>query len=387
LQDSYYGTLKYYANQQVAFLQLRYNKTIRRHELLAGIPVRYTLYDDNSPGTATIGGLNKPSKILLPGIFIQDVMKLNQQVTILAGIRYDYNNLHGNIITPRLSFKYTPDVDHTIRLSGGNGYRVVNLFTEDHAALSGAREVVIAAALKPEQSWNGNINYTGILRHNNGFINIDASAFFTYFTNKIVGDFITDPSKIIYNNLDGYAVSKGFTINTDLNFTNGIKIMAGATFMNVYQIAKKNSRDKSKIPQLFAPYFSSTFTVSYFWLKPGLDIDFTGRINGPMHLPVVTNDFREAYSPLYSILNILITKKLKHRVEFYAGVKNILNFLPANPLLHADDPFNKQGGKYFDENGANRMSTNPYSYTFDPSYNYAPIQGAKFYTGVRWQVK
>jgi outer membrane receptor for ferrienterochelin and colicins len=59
LQDSYYGTVKYYANQQVAFAQLRWNKTIKQHELLAGIPIRYTFYDDNSPGTATISGLNR----------------------------------------------------------------------------------------------------------------------------------------------------------------------------------------------------------------------------------------------------------------------------------------------------------------------------------------
>jgi outer membrane receptor for ferrienterochelin and colicins len=387
LQDSYYGTVKYYANQQVAFVQLRWNKTIRQHELLAGIPIRYTLYDDNSPGTATIGGINKPSEILLPGIFIQDVMKLNKQSSVLTGIRYDYNNLHGNIFTPRLSFKYTPDTDHTLRLSVGNGYRVVNLFTEDHAALSGAREVVIAAALKPEQSWNGNINYTGLLKHSNGFINIDASAFFTYFTNKIVGDFITDPNKIIYNNLGGYAVSKGVTVNTDFNFTNGLKIMAGATLMDVYQVTDNYFGKKTKIPQLFAPAFSGTFTVSYHWPKPRLDIDFTGRVNGPMHLPVVPNDYRQATSPLYSILNILITKKIASGVELYVGIKNLLNFIPANPLLHADDPFNKAGGKYFDENGTNRPGSNPYNYTFDPSYNYAAVQGTKFYTGIRWQFK
>jgi outer membrane receptor for ferrienterochelin and colicins len=225
------------------------------------------------------------------------------------------------------------------------------------------------------------------LRHSNGFINIDASAFFTYFTNKIVGDFITDPNKIIYNNLGGYAVSKGITINTDFNFTNGIKIMAGATLMDVYQVADNIVGKKTKIPQLFAPAFSGTFSISYHWPKPRLDIDFTGRINGPMHLPVVPNDYREATSPLYSMLNILITKKIASGVEFYGGIKNLLNFLPANPLLHADDPFNKLGGKYFDENGANRASSNPYGYTFDPSYNYASVQGTKFYTGFRWQLK
>ena len=65
----------------------------------------------------------------------------------------------------------------------------------------------------------------------------------------------------------------------------------------------------------------------------------------------------------------------------------MLGFIPTHVFLHADDPFNKAGGKYFDGNGNPRTDTNPHGYTFDPSYNYASIQGAKGFLGVRWTVK
>ncbi|MFT3681599.1 MAG: TonB-dependent receptor [Ferruginibacter sp.] len=380
LQDSYYGTVKYYANQQVAFTQLRWTGDYKNHSLLAGVPLRYTFYNDNTPATV------KGSHSFLPGIFLQDELKASKNLVILAGLRYDYNSDHGNIFTPRLSFKYTPDVNHTIRLSGGNGYRVVNLFTEDHAALTGARDVVIAEALKPEQSWNGNINYSALVRHSAGFINFDISGFYTYFTNKIVGDFITDPTRIIYNNLKGHAVSKGITVNTDFNFTNGFKINAGVTWMDVYQVDKTNDGKQVKTPQLFAPEISGTFAISYALPKYGLAFDFTGRVNGAMYLPVVPDDFRPLKSPTHSILNLQCTKTWKY-FELYAGIKNLLNFIPSNPLLHPDDPFNKPGGKYFDVNGQPRMDTNPYGYQFDPSYNFAPVQGTKFITGIRFHVK
>jgi outer membrane receptor for ferrienterochelin and colicins len=42
--------------------------------------------------------------------------------------------------------------DNNIIRNAGTGFRVVNLFTEDHAALTGAREIIIANNLKPEQS-------------------------------------------------------------------------------------------------------------------------------------------------------------------------------------------------------------------------------------------
>lgn len=387
LQDSYYGTIKYYASQQVAFAQLRWNKTWGKHDVLMGIPVRYTFYDDNSPGTAKPNGDNNPSRIYLPGIFVQDQFTLNEKLTTLLGLRYDYNNEHGSIVTPRLSFKYSPDKHNTFRLSGGNGFRVVNLFTEDHAALTGAREVVIASTLKPEKSWNGNLNYTAFIGHSKGFVGIDASVFYTRFSNKIVADFITDPTKIIYDNLRGHAISRGVTLNTDFNFTGGLKIIAGATWMDVFEMDKDENGVTTKIPQLFAPKISGTFAVSYPLAKYGLAFDVTGKVNGPMHLPVVPNDFRPAKSPLYSIVNFQVTKTWLFGFELYGGVKNIFNFLPKNPLLHPDDPFNRPGGKYFDNNGVARPTTNPNGYTFDPSYNYAPVQGAKAFIGLRWFIR
>ncbi len=387
LQDSYYGTTKYYASQQVGFAQIRWNKVWRKHDVLVGVPFRYTFYDDNSPATAKINGENKPAHSYLPGIFIQDQLTVNKKLTSLIGLRYDYNNDHGSILTPRLSFKYSPDKDNTFRLSGGNGFRVVNLFTEDHAALTGAREVVIASALKPEKSWNGNFNYTGFFTHSKGFIGLDASVFYTHFSNKIVADFISAPDKIIYDNLSGYAVSKGVTLNADIGFTNGLKIIAGATYMDVYEMDKDVNGVSTKIPQMFAPKISGTFAVSYPLRKYGVLIDLTGKVNGPMHLPVVVNDFRPAKSPLYSIVNLQLTKTWKNGFEIYGGVKNIFNFLPKNPLMHPDDPFDKAGGKYFDNNGVARPDTNPNGYVFDPSYNYAPVQGAKAFLGVRWFIK
>ncbi|MEN9571849.1 MAG: hypothetical protein RL172_3080 [Bacteroidota bacterium] len=384
-QKSFYGKIIYNALQQVAFAQVRWTKKLGKHQLLAGIPLRYTYYDDNTAGTANTALKNQPQHSFLPGIFIQDEVKAANKLTVLGGMRYDYNSVHGSIITPRLSFKYSPVNNHTLRLSAGNGYRVVNLFTEDHAALTGAREVVIAQALKPEKSWNVNANYSAFLRHSHGFINADVSVFYTYFTNKIIGDYFTNPAQIIYDNLSGYAVSKGITFNADCNFTNGIKLNAGLTLMDVYQVQTVQEKI-IKTPQLFAPGWSGTFALSYLLPKGRWNIDVTGRINGPMYLPVVPQDYRNEQSPAYALLNAQISKPLGN-FELYAGVKNLLNFLPKNPLLHPDDPFNKAGGKYFDANGQARPDTNPNNYSFDTAYNYAPIQGAKVFAGIRYQLK
>lgn len=375
-QNSWYGTTNYLGRQHVAFAQLRWMKTIGNHYLLAGIPLRFTHYDDNTPGTATPeNGItkNNPSNTLLPGIFLQYEGALHEHFTLLCGVRYDYHQQHGSILSPRLSFKLPVNRYHTFRLSGGNGFRVVNLFTEEHAALTGAREVVIANALKPEQSWNGNINYSAFINHQFGFINIDVNGFYTHFTNKIVADYMTDANKIIFDNLQGYATTRGGSLNIDATFSNSFKISAGVTAMDVFQMEHDSTGRKSKVPQLFAPKFSGVFAVAYTIPFVKLTIDVTGRVNGPMHLPVVANDFRPETSPWYCLMNIQLSRSFKHGFELYATVKNVLNFLPQNPILRPFDPFDKQ------------VSTdNPNGYTFDTSYNYAPMQGVRALFGVRW---
>lgn len=378
-QDSYYGNTKYLASQHTSFAQLLWDKTIGKHSFIFGVPFRFVSYDDNSHATATGDSLhitNKPQLTYLPGVFVQEEWTINKKLTTLIGIRYDHNNEHGNIFTPRLSFKYKPNNNNTIRLSGGNGYRVVNLFTEDHAALTGARQVVITEKLNPEQSWNANLNYVTQINHKKGFVGIDMSGFYTYFTNKIVGDFDTDPNKIIYDNLKGYAISRGATLNLDFAFTNGLKVILGGTLMDVYQVEKDSAGANVKTQQQFAPKFSSIFAVSYTISKIGLSFDLTGNIKSPMYLPVLPNDFRPEQSPWFCLMNLQLTKKIGKDIEFYGGIKNILNFVPKNPIMRPNDPFDKEV-----------TINNPNNYTFDPSYNYAPVQGARVFFGVRWTMQ
>jgi outer membrane receptor for ferrienterochelin and colicins len=376
-QDSYYGTTWYKGMQHTAFAQIRWDKTIGKHNLLAGIPFRYLWYDDNTPATSKAEG-NAPSRQTMKALYVQDETRWNKAWTTLAGIRYEYTNLQGGVVAPRLAVKWQANDHQTLRLTGGNGFRIVNLFTEDHAALSGFREIVIKNDLKPERSWNANLNYSGDVHLGSGVLGWDASAFYTWFTNKIIPDYDTDPNKIIYDNLGGYAVSKGISGQLNLTLQNGLRAMAGFTYMDVYAV-----ENEVRTQQVYAPQWSGNYSLNYTWRKTGLSFDLTGKWNGPMRMPTVPNDFRPEYSPWYNLLNLQVTKKWKGGMETYLAGKNLLNFLPANPILHPDDPFDRPGGKYWNNDGTPNSITNPYGFTFDPSYNYAPMQGIKLVVGVR----
>lgn len=388
-QNSVYGDMPYMADQYIGFGQFTWFKKIKRHDLLTGLTYRYTYYDDNTPATAAADNLaiNRPTHTSLPGVFIQDELSLNESNKILLGMRYDYNSIHGSILTPRLNYKWSSfNKKNTLRLSIGNGYRVANVFTEDHAALTGARQVVFINDLKPETSWNGNLNYVKEIYAGNTFIGLDATAFYTYFTNKIIADYDTDANKIIYDNLDGHAVSRGISLNLDVVLPNGLKILAGATAMDVHSM-----EEGERILQLFTERFTGVWNVGYTIKSIGLTIDYTGNLYGPMRLPLLSDtDPRSEFSPWWSIQNIQLTKKVGKSMEIYGGVKNLLNWTPnrGNPFIiaRANDPFDK--GVVFDDNGQAMVTAgNPYGLTFDPSYVYGPNQGIRGFLGFRYNLK
>lgn len=381
-QNSFYGNTSYNADQYIAFGQLTWNKQAgERHDLLMGAAYRYTYYDDNTPATFDDTG-NQPSKTFLPGIFVQDEIKLNGSNKLLLGTRYDHNSVHGSIFSPRLNYKWSSkDKQTVIRLSAGNGYRVANVFTEDHAALTGARTVVFIESLKPETSWNSNLNVVKKMVTKGGtFIGLDASAFYTYFTNRIVPDYETDPNKIIYSNLNGSAVSKGVSLNLDILMASGLKMLTGATAMDVTL-----TEEGVTVRQLLTERFSGVWSIGYIFGNSGFSIDYTGNVYGPMRLPLLGElDNRPAYSPWWSIQNIQITKALPKGWEVYGGVKNLLNYTPpANSIARPFDPFDKN--VQFDHDGkVIPTPDNPNALTFDPSYVYAPNQGIRGFLGIRW---
>lgn len=385
-QRSYYGTTPFDADQYNAFGLFTWNKKLgMKHDFMVGLTYRFTYYDDNTPATSefdTTQLLNKPAITHLPGIFVQDEWKLNEHHTFLAGVRYDFNSIHGSIVSPRFNYKWTSSNKwNSLRIGVGNGYRVANVFTEDHAALTGAREVVFLENLHPESSWNMNLNFVKRIYHTKGVVfGLDISAWYTYFSNKIIPDYLTDPNKIIYSNLSGFAHSTGGSINVDLSYKS-FRCLVGATAMDV-SIFNQNQWQR----QLLTEQFTGTWTVSYAIKKIGLSVDYTGNVYAPMLLPVLGPlDNRSTTSPWFSIQNIQLTLSLKNGIELFGGVKNLLNYTPpANSIARAFDPFDK--GVIFDSGGAVIPTPeNPNALTFDPSYVYASNQGIRGFIGFRYQ--
>lgn len=377
-QNSVYGDTKFKALQTIGFLQATYSNSFNNHKYLLGVSYRYTNYNDDTPATV------KKDISHLPGVFVQDEWKFHPSHTLLTGIRYDRNSIYGNIWTPRLNYKWENEAQTSqFRLGIGSGYRVVNVFTEDHAALTGTKEVVFEEEILPEKSWNINANWNQKIYSKYGYIfDIDMSLFKTEFSNRILPDYDVDPQKIVYRNLDGSSINQGATLNLSGFFPSGLRIVVGATYIDS-SITEDNQTSR--------PYFTEKFTgnyrASYSVAKDRLKLDLTGSLIGPMKLPLLGPlDPRASESPTIHIMNIQATYKFTN-IELYGGVKNIFDFKPpANSLARAFDPFDKNVD--FDSDG-NALATpnNPNALTFDPTYVYYSNQGIRTFLGLRYFIK
>ena len=350
-QNSYYGNTKYEAFQNIYFANLIWNKSIgHNHNFISGLTYRYQTFVDS-----TLANINE--RKFIPAFFVQDEITLNKKWTSLLGIRTDFHDEHGFIFSPRLNFKFKPKTYTTFRLNAGTGFRLVNLFTEDHAFLTGTREVLVVEDLKPEESYNINLNVNHIFSLGRSTGTLDIDAFYTYFTNKITPDYDVNPNQIIYANLDGFSVSRGLAFIIQQNFDFALSVKAGGTYLDVYSIDDNNTRED----ELFAPSFTGVFSLSYNWDKINTSIDWTAKVTGPMYLPSFPHPFeRGKESPWFSQHHLQIKKVFSESLTAFMGVKNVFNYTQESPLVDWQNPFGDD---------------------FDTSYAYGPLQSRRYLFG------
>jgi outer membrane receptor for ferrienterochelin and colicins len=375
-QHAYFGSHVYDGMQVSGFSQLTWSKKIDDISgFVFGIAYRVNYLEDNSPlSTDSLTGYART--IHIPGLFFEDELSFAKYHKLLLGARIESNSRTGFAFTPRINYKWnSKDMNNILRIGAGTGYRAPNVLNEGFAALNGSRTILVKGPLKPESAVTGTINYTRVQQFNGGFLNLDASVFYTYFLNFINANYDEDPSLIVYENHSG-ATAAGFSINADLTFNFPLKVGVGVTYTNVYQVEEDSKGNEVKEVPTHQPPVTANFYLSYNFPVPQLSIDWTGNFVSPMKLATVPNDYRPDKSPFYTIQNIQVTKKFHKGVEIYLGLKNIFNFIQKDPILRPFDPFN-------------RFTTidNPYNYHFDTTYGFTSTQGIKAFIGFRYTLQ
>ncbi|MBC8173081.1 MAG: TonB-dependent receptor [Chitinophagales bacterium] len=300
----------------------------------------------------------------VPGIFAEYYYKKEQKLSFLAGARVDFHNLYGTFFSPRIHTKFAFTPKTNLRLSGGKGYRVANIFAENSAVLTSARNLVITEDLLPEEGWNYGLTFIQLftLDKKEGTFTLDA--YRTDFVNQIIVDLDSDAQSIFISNLHGQSFSN--VLQAEINY----ELFKNFTIRTAYKYVDAKTTYHHELFEVpLTNKHRGLINIAYETKKGGWVFDATSQFYGATRLPdlsenLAVHDMGE-YSPDYVLMLGQITKKWNN-FEVYAGSENITNYLQHEPVIAADDPF----GEYF-----------------DASVIYAPIMHRKFYAGIRLQFK
>ncbi len=358
-QKSIFGLRKYDAGQKsfTANIIFQTSSLDETHTIKTGFSFAF---DELRERLSNFSYIKKEQR---PGIFAEYNFSPSDDISIMPGARIDFHNIYGTFLTPRLHFRYDIDRNTTFRISGGKGYRSVNLFAENINYFVSSREFRIIDNPTYEEGWNYGFNLTKYFQVNEKDLRMTAEFYRTDFLKQTVVDIDSDVREVRFYNLSGKSYSNNYQLELAYELFRRFEIFAAIRYSDV-----KTQIVNELLSKLLVSKIKTLFTFSYYSEKQDWFFDASVLINGGGRIPSTRQnpiEFQrsETFGPFTNV-NFQITKKIEY-FDFYLGVENLLNFRQDNPIISANDPF----GKYF-----------------DASLIWGPIEGRKFYFGLRLSV-
>ncbi len=355
-QESFFGLRAYNGSQNAYYSSLLYqwNPGLSKHNIDAGLSYKYDLYDEK------LGSLILGKKESVPGIFTQYTYTDSAKMTFIAGIRADFHNIYGTLITPRVHMRYVIDPHLTLRASAGKGYRSGNILAENSFLLASSREIIIPDDIDIEEAWNAGISLAGSLPAGSRMIRLSAEAFHTRFINQIITDMDADVNQVRFYNLDGRSYSNVLQVEASGELFPGFDLLAAWRWNDVKMTIGGFLQEKPLTSR-----YKGLLTASWLSRLRKWQADYTLQLNGPGRIPSTEANpepyRRDNRFKAYTVMNTQVTRNFR-KWNVYVGSENLTGFRQHSPIIAAGDPF----GEYFDS-----------------GLVWGPVHGRKIYAGFR----
>lgn len=311
------------------------------------------------------------------GVFGQYEINFNK-FQLSAGARFDHYMVEdkesessketGNVLSPRLTFKYDIEKFLQARVSYSQGYRAPQIFDEDlHVETSGSRKIIHknSPTLKQEtsHSYMASLDFNKELK--SVYLGFLLEGFYTQLNNPFTNEF-NDPDEngtVIYTriNADKGAIVKGINMELNIVPSNSFSLKAGLTVQN----SKYEEEQEFDEKRFFRTPNKYGFIVLDWQATKKLGFSTTGNYTDKMLVP-------------YFGMQIANPEKGELRVTesfFDFGIKgryNIkLNGATLQLFVGAKNLFNSYQNNF--DSGIDR----------DPGYVYGPMNPRTVYAGFK----
>lgn len=402
-QLNLYGNRQWKASQTNAYLNMIFQNNFEGsarlgmdndHRLSAGLSVNFDQYNELLTPNDSTAAIDMGRYEVVPGIFAEYSLKLEDMLSLVAGLRADYSTRYGFFVTPRVNVRYSPYEWWSLRASTGLGYRAPNIIADNAFMLPSSRTINMASPdfAKQERAINAGLSTTFYIPMGAKQLQLSAEYYYTGFRNCIIADMDRATNAIyLYNLSDIYDVTgrhgRSFAHNAQIEATmeilRGWTMTAAFRYTDVEQSTMKQNDENKWVPVLrekpLTNKFKGIITTSYQTPLKKWQFDLTAQFNGGGRMPdgfndyflstLASNQYKAAadgtlYYKWYPQLMAQITKYWR-TCSLYVGAENMTNFKQENPIIGGDDPFGP---------------------AFDASMAWGPITGWKIYAGFRWSI-
>lgn len=364
-QKSFFGLRDYNIKQNSFYSSFLYNSIIGNtmNKIKTGLNFYYDDFEEIVDQTKT--NYNRIDKSI--GGFFEYSYDNLDDVSLVAGLRYDIHNNLGSFITPRMHVRYQPFEKSVLRFSIGSGRKSSNIFSENQEIFSTGREIKIKNengnfyGLNSEKALNYGLSFRQGFNLNNQDGDITIDYYVTDFENQIVVDW-EKQGQLSFYNLEGKSYAKSFQIELDYSISNNINFKSAFKNYNVKKQYNSGFKQNPLTPKnrffINIDFFSTPKNNGSQW-----KFDFTYNRIGKQRLPIHSDQsLFNGWSPSYTLLNSQLTRVFSENFEIYFGGENIGSYTQENPILSSENPF-----------GMN----------FDSTLVYAPIIAPMLYLGIR----
>lgn len=350
---NFYGN----TNDLTSVSGFQYSKSFKNSNLTTGLEYRMNQVDDRMPGYNRV--IDQTATNL--GMYAQYEYSPINRMTLLGGLRYDYNKIKGqydlfgeslttdnsiSALNPRINILYKPQPQIQLRGSYARGFRSPQAFDEDlhiETVGGGAQFIRMGEDLKPETSDAFTLSSEYKFRGSSQF-SVLLEGFYTQLYDPFVNVGIlegddTSPDVLEKQNANENAIVRG--VNLEARFAPSAKfnMMLGGTmqkaeFNEAIEIYSAEDTDGGAITEkriLRTPDWYGYFIASYQIIQP-LVINLSGNYTGSMPQPYEsglqrplgiydTPSFMEVNSKVS--YNFAFNDELKVQID--AGVQNIFN--------------------------------------------------------------
>jgi outer membrane receptor for ferrienterochelin and colicins len=301
---------------------------------------------------------------IVPGFFGEYTYNFKEKLSVIAGLRGDFHNLLGFLLTPRLHFRYNPTENTTLRLSAGHGTRTANLFAENTAVFVSSRAVSLPNPNQnwlAERSWNYGMTVTQEFELLSRKASLNLDFFRTDFQQQAVVN-MENPQQIRFESLQGKSFSNSFQAEFDWQPVRKLDLRLAYRWFDV-----NTTFNGQLLQRPFVSQNRAFANAGYAWRK--WKLDFTVNWNGSKRLPSTMKNPESyrfpAFSPAFWLMNGQVSRTFGKKLEIYLGVENLTDLRQQNLI-------NDFG--------------NPYSPYFDASLVWGPVIGRMGYAGLRWKL-